>query len=134
VKFVIRTAITAIAVWIASLLVDGIQVTADSGWRQALTLIGVAVIIGLVNSLLKPIVKVIGCPLYVLTLGLFAFVVNALLFQLTSWIAGKLSLPFHVDGFWSAFWGAIIVSFVSWLLGLSIRDGYDTRPADVTPR
>jgi hypothetical protein len=69
---------------------------------NALTLIAVAIIFGLVNAVLKPIIKVLGCLFYVVTLGLIAFVVNALLFLLVSWLADLLNLPFHVDGFWTA--------------------------------
>ncbi|WP_344747508.1 phage holin family protein, partial [Streptosporangium vulgare] len=69
-------------------------------------------------AVLKPIIATLGCAFYILTLGLFALVVNAGLLLLTSWIAGKLSLPFHVDGFWAAFWGAIVIGLVSWLLDL----------------
>ena len=76
------------------------------------TLIVVALIFGVVNAVLKPIVKTIGCIFYILTLGLIGLVVNALLLLLTSWVAGKLSEPFHVTGFWPAFWGAIIVGVV----------------------
>jgi len=80
------------------------------------------VIFGLINAFLKPLIKVVGCAFYVLTLGLIALVVNGLLLWLTSWIAGKLNLPFHVTGFWPAFWGAIIIGLVSWLLNLLIGD------------
>ena len=72
--------------------------------------------------MLKPIVKTIGCLFYVLTLGLIGLVVNGLLLWLCSWIAGKLSLPFHITGFWPAFWGAIIVGIVGWLLNLVFDD------------
>ncbi len=82
----------------------------------------VALIFGIVNAVLKPIVKTIGCLFYVLTLGLIGLVVNALLLWLCSWVAGKLSLPFHITGFWPAFWGAIIVGVVSWLLSLLLDD------------
>jgi len=75
-----------------------------------------------VNAVLKPIIKTVGCAFYVLTLGLIALVVNALLLWLTSWVAGKLRLPFHITGFWAAFWGAIIISLVGWLLGILIGD------------
>src|SRR4029453_11955858 len=70
---------------------------------------------------LKPIIQVLGCAFYVLTLGLFALFVNAGLFWLTGWLADKLNLPFSVEGFWPAFWGALIVSLVSFVLGLIIR-------------
>jgi len=83
----------------------------------------VAVIFGLVNTFIKPIVKVLGCGVYALTLGLIALVVNGLLFLLVSWICGQLSIPFHVNNFWpAAVLGALIVSIVSWGLGLVIKD------------
>ena len=104
---------------------------AGSGWSRVGTLLAVAVIFGLINAFLKPLIKVVGCAFYVLTLGLIALVVNGLLLWLTSWIAGKLSLPFHVTGFWPAFWGAIIVGLVSWLLHLLIGD--ERRPDNEPP-
>ena len=103
-------------------MVPGITLPAASGWSKAGTLLAVALIFGIINATLKPLIKVVGCAFYVLTLGLIAFVVNGLLLWLTSWIAGKLSLPFHVAGFWAAFWGAIIVGLVSWVLNLLIGD------------
>jgi putative membrane protein len=130
-RFVIRTLVTALALWVAELILDGISVSGSSTWANALTLIAVAVIFGLVNAIIKPIVKVLGCFFYIITLGLIAFVVNALLFLLVDWLAGLLNLPFHVDGFWAAFWGAIIVSVVSWAINLVIPDP-DTKPTTTT--
>ena len=121
-RFVIRTLVTALALWVAELILDGISVSGSSAWANAVTLIAVAIIFGLVNAIIKPIVKVLGCFFYIITLGLIAFVVNALLFLLVDWLAGLLNLPFHVDGFWPAFWGAIIVAVVSWAINLVIRD------------
>jgi putative membrane protein len=120
--FVVRTLVTAVALWVATGLLRGISLTGSNTGQKALTIIVVAIIFGLVNAVLKPIVKIFGCLFYILTLGLFALVVNAALFLLVSWICEQLSLPFHVDGFWSAFWGAIIVGVVSWLLNLLIPD------------
>jgi len=79
---------------------------------------------------LKPIVKLVGCLFYVLTLGLIALVVNGLLLWLASWVAGKLSLPFHITGFWAAFWGALIVSVVGWLLSVLVPDRLDEPPGE----
>ena len=87
----------------------------------------VALIFGVVNAVLKPVIKVFGCVFYLLTLGLFALVVNALLFLLTDWIAGGLDLPFRVDGFWAAFWGAIVMAVVSWLISVVVPDRLDGR-------
>lgn len=121
-RFLVRTVVTAVALWVATALVGGIYVSGSSTWANAWTLLAVAVIFGLVNAILKPIVKVLGCLFYLVTLGLIAFVVNALLFLFVNWLANLLHLPFHVDGFWSAFWGAIIVGLVSWLINLAIPD------------
>jgi putative membrane protein len=120
VEFVYRVLATAIAVWVAT-FIPGISLTAASTPTQVGTLIAVALVIGLVNLVIKPLVKVAGCVLYVLTFGLIGFVVNALLFWLTSWLAGLLRLPFHVGGFWAAFFGAIIVAVVSFVLTLPLH-------------
>ena len=121
-RFLIRTVVTAIALWVSTLIVDGITVSGASTFANVATLVAVAVIFGLVNAIIKPIVKILGCLFYLVTLGLIAFVVNALLFLLVDWLADLLNLPFHVDGFWAAFWGAIIVGVVSWLINLVIPD------------
>ena len=121
-RFLIRVLVSAVALAVATAAVPGIELLAGSGWSRAGTLLAVAVIFGLINATLKPLIKVIGCAFYVLTFGLAALVVNGLLLWLTSVIAGDLTLPFHVTGFWPAFWGAIIVGLVSWLLHLLIGD------------
>jgi putative membrane protein len=121
-RFLLRTLATAVALWVATALLDGITVEGSSAWGEVLTLLAVAIIFGLVNAVLKPIIKVLGCLFYILTLGLIALVVNALLFLLVSWLAGLLHLPFHVDGFWTAMLGAIIVGIVSWGINLLIPD------------
>jgi len=120
--FIVRTLVTALALWIATLIVGGIKVEGESTLSNTLTLLAVAVIFGLVNAILKPLIKIFGCFFYIITLGLIAFVVNALLFLLVSWLADLLDLPFHVDGFWAAFWGAISVGVVSWAINLVIPD------------
>ncbi|GLY98235.1 phage holin family protein [Actinoplanes sp. NBRC 103695] len=123
----IRLVITAVSLWIATILIDGIALTTDSLPGKVGTLLAVAVIFGLVNGILRPIIKSIGCGFYVLTLGLIAIVVNGLLFLLTSWIAGQFDLPFHVDDFWpSAVLGALLVGVVSWLLNALVPDGRDS--------
>ncbi|XRQ03542.1 phage holin family protein [Actinomadura welshii] len=121
-KILIRLVISAVALWVAEMVVDGVELTAGTTSERVLTLLAVAAIFGVVNAVLKPIIKVLGCAFYILTLGLFALVVNAGLLMLTSWLAGELDLPFHVDWFWPAFWGAIIVGVVGWLLNLFVSD------------
>ena len=121
-KALIRVLVTAVALAVATVTVSGIQLRAGSTVSKVLTLIVVALIFGNVNAVLKPIAKTVGCLFYVLTLGLIGLVVNGLLLLLTSWVAGKLSLPFHITGFWAAFWGAIIVGVVGWLLNMFVGD------------
>ena len=121
----IRIVLNAVAVWIATLLVGGVDVTADTTGGKILTLLVVGAIFGLVNAVIKPVAKLLSLPLVILTLGLFALVVNALLFWLTAAVSNGIGAPFEVDGFWSAFWGAIVVSVVSWLLSLVVKDPDD---------
>jgi len=121
-RFVLRVLITAVAMLVATWLLAGIEVTASTTARKIATLVVVALIFGVINAVLKPIVKVVGCVFYILTLGLIGLVVNGLLLWLTSWVAGKLKLPFHITGFWPAFWGAIIIGVVSWLLSILLGE------------
>jgi putative membrane protein len=121
-RFLLRVLVSAASLGVATWVVSGIELLAGNGWTRVGTLLAVALIFGLINATLKPLIKVIGCAFYVLTLGLAALVVNGLLLWLTSVIAGDLKLPFHVTGFWPAFWGAIVVGLVSWLLNLLIGD------------
>lgn len=129
-RILIRLIASAVALAVATAAVPGIELRAASLTSRVLTLLAVALIFGLVNAILKPIVKLVGCAFYVLTLGLIALVVNGLLLWLTSVLAGQLSLPFHITGFWPAFFGAIIVGVVGWLLSIVIPDGRRGRHAD----
>ena len=117
-KFILKILAVAAALWVATKLVTGITVSGSTTAREVGTFLAVALIIGIINTFLKPIIKVVGCAFYVITLGLFALIVNAGLLLLTSWIAEQLKVPFHVSGFWAAFWGAIIIGVVSWVLDL----------------
>jgi len=119
-RLIIRVLVTAASLLVATLLLPGIEITAGTTVSKITTLIVVALIFGIINAVLKPIVKVVGCVFYILTLGLIGLVVNALLLLLTSWVADKLNLPFHITGFWPAFWGAIIIGVVGWLLNITL--------------
>lgn len=119
ISILVRLIVNGLALWVATEIIDGVTVTADSTSNQIITLLGVALIFGIINAVIKPIVTLLSLPLLILTLGLFTLVVNALMFWLTSWIAERLDVPFHVDGFfWEAVLGALVVSFVSWVLNL----------------
>jgi len=121
----LRILVSAAALGVAAWVVPGIVVSGHSNASKAGTLLVVAIIFGIINMLLKPIIKTIGCAFYVLTLGLVAIVVNGLLLWLASWVAGKLDLPFHITGFVAALVGALIVAVVSWGLHLVIPDRWD---------
>ncbi|GIG01855.1 phage holin family protein [Catellatospora citrea] len=121
--FLIRWVINAVALWVTTLVVSGIEITAATTTRSILTLIVVALIFGLVNAILKPVIHLLGCVFYVITLGLFALFVNAALFLLVDWLASVFKLPFEINGFWPAFWGAIVMGIVSWALSLLVPDG-----------
>ncbi|MET9873230.1 phage holin family protein [Actinacidiphila glaucinigra] len=121
-NFVVKTLANAGALLVAIWLVGNITLTGDDTGHRALTLILVALVFGVVNWLVKPLVKLLSLPLLVLTLGLFTLIVNALMLLLTSWISGELDLDFHVEGFWAAFLGGLIISIVSWALNMVLPD------------
>ena len=127
-RFLLRLAISAAALAVATAALPGIELTTGSTTEKVLTLIAVALIFGVINAVLKPIIKTIGCLFYLLTLGLVALVVNALLLWLVSVVAGWLKLPFHITGFVPAFLGALIISVVTWLLSVLIPDR-EARPS-----
>ncbi len=114
--FVIRLIVNAVALAVAARLIPGI---AYGGWGD---LVIVAFLFGVVNALVKPVLKLLTCPLVALTLGLFIFVINALMLLLTAVLADLVGVTFRVEGFWSAFWGALIVAVVSYVLQLALTD------------
>ena len=115
-NLIIRLLVNAIALAAASWIVCGITLQGATTGKRVLTLLIVAAIFGVVNAIVKPVVKVLSFPLLILTLGLLTFVINAAMLLLTSWITGKLDVQFHVDGFWSALFGALIISLVGMIL------------------
>jgi len=124
VNFAIKTVINGLALWIAAWAVPGITFGDDMGTANTvLTVAIVALIFGVVNALVRPIAALLSLPFIILTLGLFIFILNAAMLQLTSWLAGVFNLAFHVDEFfWDAIWGALIITFVSLLLGFLKTD------------
>jgi putative membrane protein len=118
VQILLRLLINAAALWLATRLVDGITFTGD--W---LTLLLVALLFGLLNVLVRPILKLLTFPLLILSLGLFTFVLNAFMLWLTAQISDAADLGFHVSGFRAAFIGALLVTVVSFVLSLAIRPG-----------
>ncbi|GAB3663129.1 phage holin family protein [Streptomyces sparsus] len=120
--FLITTIANAIALAVAVWLLDGITLTGGETGGKTLTLILVALIFGLVNLVVKPIAKLLSLPLLILTLGLFALVINALMLMLTSWFADKLDVGFHVEGFGTALLGGLIIAIVSWAVSMFLPD------------
>lgn len=121
-SWVVRLIANGAGLAVAAWLFSGISVSGDSDREQALTLLLVALIFGVVNSFVRPIVNLLSLPLYVLTLGLMYFVVNALMLMLTSWIADQFDIGFHVDGFWTAVVGAVVIALVSWGVTVLLPD------------
>jgi putative membrane protein len=115
--FFIRLLVNAAALWVATQIVPGVSFSGG-----ALPLLGVALVFGVVNALIRPVAKILTFPLIILTLGIFALVINGLMLWLTSSLSSALGLGFHVSGFWAAFWGALVVSLVSTILSLFIAD------------
>lgn len=124
-NFLVKTLANAGALAVAVWVLDKITLTGDSTGKKVGTLILVALIFGLVNVIVKPIVKLLTFPLFILTLGLITLIVNALMLLLTSWLADQVDLSFHVDGLWTAILGGLIVSIVSWALNVVLPDGKD---------
>ena len=124
-RILIRILVNAAALAVAAGLVDGITIGQGTTGERVLALLGVAVVFGLVNTIIRPIVRLFTLPLFVLTLGLFTFVVNALMLLLTSWLTGLVDLPFEVDGFGAALLGALIVSVASFLLNVVLPEKYE---------
>ena len=124
-NFLVKTLANAGALAVATWLVPEITLTGTSTGDKFWTLILVALVFGLVNFLVKPLVSLLALPLFILTLGLITLVINALMLLLTSWLADIVDLPFHVEGFWTAVLGGLIISVVSWALNLELPDGRD---------
>lgn len=121
--FLLKTIANAVALAVAVWLLADITVSGDSTGDRTITLLLVALIFGVVNVVVKPIAKVLSFPVLILTLGLFALVINALMLLLTSWVADKLDVGFHVEGFGTALLGGLIVSIVSWGMEMVLPDG-----------
>jgi len=118
VRILTRVVVNALALAAAAWLLADIYVTGATTGTKLLHLLLVAVIFGVVNTFVSPVVKLLSLPFIILTLGLLIFVINALMLMLTGWLSTQFGLGFHVDGFWTAVLGAIIISIVTWGLEL----------------
>jgi putative membrane protein len=121
--FLIRVLINGVAIWLATLLLSGLDVVgADSDWEKVGIILLISLVFGVVNAVVKPIVAFLSIPLYILTLGLFTLVVNALMLLLTAWITEFTEWGLRIDDFWDAVFGALIISVVSFVLSLAIPE------------
>lgn len=117
----------AVALAVAAWLIDGISFDGPTSGRaeiehKIIPLLIVALILGLVSSIVKPVLQVLSIPFIIVTLGLFLLVINALMLLLTGWIAGTVDIGFDVDGFWPALWGSLIITIVTALLDRVVDD------------
>ncbi|MCU1437435.1 MAG: hypothetical protein JWP66_522 [Naasia sp.] len=123
-RFLVTVAGNAVALWLTTLLVAGIQVTpyppGDTvAWILTYLLLGL--LFGVVNGVIGTAIRIVAFPLYILTLGLIALIVNGLLFLLVAWISGLLGFGLHVDGFWWGVLAALVMGIINWILGLVLR-------------
>jgi len=121
-KFLLRWLVNAVALYVAARVVPGIDLGSNVG-----AVLGAALVFGLVNALIRPLLSFLSCPLIILTLGLFTLVINAVMLLLTSALSRAVGLAFVVEGFWPAFWGALVMSLVSLVMTLVLHE-------DRTPR
>ncbi len=126
-NMIIRLFANAVALAVATWLISGITLEGATTGRRILTLLIVAAIFGVINAFVKPIVKLLSLPFIILTLGVLLLVINAFMLWLTSWITGKLDVQFHVDGFWSAVWGAIVITIVGMILNIFLPEKAEVR-------
>jgi putative membrane protein len=130
VRFVTWLLTTAAAVAVATWLFDGIYFTGPSSGsaevqHKVLPLLLVALILGIVSMYVEPVVKFFSIPFILLTIGLFLLVINALMLMLTAWIAGQVGIGFHVDGFWTAVWGSLVITLVNGFIDVAVLEDDD---------
>lgn len=131
-RFVTWLLTTAAGVAVATWLFSGIYFTGPSSGQpeishKILPLLLVALILGLVSNFVRPVVTFFSIPFIIVTLGLFLLVINALMLMLTAWIAGGVGIGFHVDGFWNALWGSIVITIVNWFIDVAVLEDDDRR-------
>lgn len=123
-SWIVRLAVNAVGLYAAIALVPGLTVV-DENW---VTYLWLALFFGIVNALIRPIIKLLTCPFYILTLGLFSLVVNTVMFYFTAWLSGLFGVELVISDFWAAFLGALVVSLVSVLLNAVLPDDNGGRP------
>lgn len=124
-RFLIRLIINTIALWLTTLIVEGVKVVSygveGDTVALVLTYLLVGAIFGIVNAVIGNAIRIVAFPLYILTLGLIALIVNGLLLLLVAWISSLLGFGLTVDGFWWGVLGAVVLGLLSWLIGVLLR-------------
>lgn len=124
-RFIIRVLISSLALWLTTLIVPGVSVTPYEPGGQmelVLTFLLVGLVFGLVNGIIGNAIRIVAFPIYVLTLGLIAIVVNALLLMLVAWLTNLFGFGLNIDGFlWAGVLGAIVLGLLNWAIGLVLR-------------
>ena len=127
-RLLVRWLISALSLLAAAYFVPGITILGQNGW---LTVLVMALVLGFVNAIIRPILALLSCPLVLLTLGLFTLVINALMLLLAAWLSNNVfGTGFLIDGFWPAFWGSIVMTVVSWFISIFIHDGGEERRSE----
>lgn len=122
-KFILRVAVNAVAIWLATFIVAGIAVSSfgPEWWQIVLSYLLVGLIFAVVNGVVGGVIRVVAFPVYILTLGLISFVVNGLLLMLSAAVSDLFGFGLSVDGFWWGVLGAIVIGVFNWLIGLFVR-------------
>jgi putative membrane protein len=123
-RFLVRLLINAVALWLTTIVVAGVRVVPYAPGETlqiVLTYLLVALIFGIVNSLIGNFIRIVAFPLYILTLGLISLVVNSLLLLLVAWVSSLLGFGLQVDGFWWGVIGALVLALLGWLIGILLR-------------
>jgi putative membrane protein len=122
-RFFVRLLINAVALWLTTLIIPGVHVLSYAVGTVAtiVTYLLVALIFGIVNGVIGNLIRIVAFPLYILTLGLIALIVNTLLLLLVAWLSTLLGFGLRIDTFWSGFWGALVLAIISFLIGLVLR-------------
>ena len=115
-RFLIRLAVNSVAIWLTSLFLDGVSLTERDGWDMVLVVGVVGLVFTVGNLIVKPVVSLFALPLTILTLGLFTFVINALMLLLTGWLTSFAEWGLVIDGFWWALLAGLIISIITWIL------------------
>jgi putative membrane protein len=123
VRFLVWLVVNALALAAATYLLTGITLSGPTTEDRVVSLVVVALVFGVVNATVRPVVKLLSLPFIILTLGLLIFAINALMLLLTSWLSRQIGLGFHVDGFWTAVLGGLVVMVTTWVLEVLLPDG-----------